>query len=71
MSIESTDRTITLRVPCTYGVLEVHHELAQACVAETLGRAHTNLALLNDKGGYVHGFYRHPDGEVVGPIYRD
>ena len=68
-SITSTLNTITLHIPCAHGLLTIHHEL------DKQNLIHTHLAMenVNDCGlhTYSHGYYRHPDGRVIGPIFRD
>jgi hypothetical protein len=70
-AITSTHNTITMHIPCAHGMLTIHHELDQQ------QRFHTHIAMQNIKdngepGAYIHiGFYRPPDGNVIGPIFRD
>jgi hypothetical protein len=69
-AITSTNEKIIVHVPCTQGILTICHELDQQ------KRFHTNIALYVMKddgqpGAFIHSFYRHPNGEVIGPIFRD
>ena len=69
-TIASTSNTITVDVPCSQGVFTVH------IGADSQGLFHTHMALSRVRddgrpGEYLHGFYRHPDGQVIGPIFRD
>lgn len=69
--ITSTSNTITLHIPMAQEVLTIHHEL------DNQHRFHTHVAIQTQSTNpdvlphFKYGFYRHPDGEVIGPIFRD
>ena len=70
-SITTTSNAITMQVTCDHGgILTIHHEF------DAQHQIHTHFAMqhLKENGSlsfYDFGFYRHPDGTVVGPVYRD
>ena len=67
--ITSTSNAITLRLPFAHEVLIIHLEL------DNQHRFHTHIAiqtLVNEEPrAFLYGFNRYPDGEVIGPFYRD
>jgi hypothetical protein len=69
--IASTSKTITLHIPTAQEVLTIHHEL------DDQHRFHTHVYVSAQSGNpdvlpfFRYGFYRHPDGGVIGPIFRD
>lgn len=69
-TISSTSTTITLHIPFdAHRLLTIHHEMDEQNLI------HTHFAMQNIKEdghkSFDHGFYRHPDGSVIGPIFRD
>lgn len=70
-SLTSTSNSITVKIPSENGILTIHHDLDEQQRFHTHIALHKNSDVEGNPIGFVCGFYRHPDGEVIGPIFRD